>query len=311
MKGIKLIFILLVVVSMASCKTAKQVYLFSYFTGNGQDGLHLAYSEDGYNWTTLKNNHSFLTPTVGQDKLMRDPCVIKGKDGKFHMVWTVSWKERGIGYASSNDLVNWSEQKYIPVMEHEPTARNCWAPELFYDKDSDLYMIYWATTIPGLFPETQVEGDNGLNHRIYYVTTKDFITFSETKLLYDQGFNAIDAVIKKIDGKYVMFVKDETIQPEPRKDIRISISDKLTEGYSPAGEPITKSWVEGPTIAKIGDTYVLYFDKYRQKKMGAVVSTDLKTWTDVSEMINFPAGTRHGTFFVANQKILEKLLKQK
>ena len=27
-------------------------YLFSYFKGNGEDGLHLAYSNDGLKWTT-------------------------------------------------------------------------------------------------------------------------------------------------------------------------------------------------------------------------------------------------------------------
>jgi hypothetical protein len=55
---------------------------------------------------------------------MRDPCIIRDKDGIFHMVWTVSWNEKGIGYAWSRDLINWSQQKYIPVMEHEPEARN-------------------------------------------------------------------------------------------------------------------------------------------------------------------------------------------
>jgi len=36
------------------------------------------------------------------------------------MVWTVSCCEKGVGYANSADLINWSHQKYIPVMEHEP-----------------------------------------------------------------------------------------------------------------------------------------------------------------------------------------------
>ncbi|HJT74683.1 MAG TPA: hypothetical protein VJ720_11705, partial [Chitinophaga sp.] len=69
---------------------AQNVYVFAYFKGNGEDGLHLAYSRDGYKWTALKNDSSFLTPTVSKDKLMRDPCIIRGKDGTFQMVWTVS-----------------------------------------------------------------------------------------------------------------------------------------------------------------------------------------------------------------------------
>jgi len=58
----------------------KQAYLFAYFKNNGEDGLHLAYSNDAYNWTALKNDQSFLKPNVSKDKLMRDPCIIKGAD---------------------------------------------------------------------------------------------------------------------------------------------------------------------------------------------------------------------------------------
>ena len=92
----------------------KHHYLFSYFVGNGEDGLHLAYSTDGYQWKALKEGKSLLTPTVGRDKLMRDPSVVQPDDGTFHMVWTVSWGEKGIGYSSSKDLIHWTEQKIHP-----------------------------------------------------------------------------------------------------------------------------------------------------------------------------------------------------
>ncbi len=91
-------------------QTGDSVYLFSYFINNGEDGLHLAWSEDGLSWKALNNNQSFLKPEVGKDKLMRDPCIIQTPDGIFHMVWTLSWGEKGIGYARSMDLMNWSEQ---------------------------------------------------------------------------------------------------------------------------------------------------------------------------------------------------------
>ncbi len=299
---------LLILLASLSCQQADDIYMFSFFQGNGEDGLHLAYSYDGYHWTALKDNESFLTPEVGKDKLMRDPCIIRGPDEKFHMVWTVSWHEKGIGYAWSEDLITWSEQKYLPVMEHAQNALNCWAPELFYDETSGLYMIYWATTIPGRFPETDDSGDNGLNHRIYYVTTKDFNEFNETHLLYDQGFNVIDAVIIKPEDEYIMFLKNETKVPEAEKNIRISRSKNLTSGYGPASEPITKNWVEGPTVTKIDSTWVVYFDMYRDHQMGAVASTDLENWTDISDQVHFPEGTRHGTVFKVDEDILEDLL---
>ncbi len=274
-----------------------KVYMFSYFKGNGEDGLHMAYSMDGLKWEAMNNDKSLLKPTVASDKLMRDPCIIKGADGLFHMVWTVSWKDRGIGYASSPDLVNWSEQQFIPVMMHEPEAKNCWAPEITYDKKKKQYVIYWATTIPGRFAETDIPGNDN-NHRMYYVTTKDFKKFSKAKVMYDQGFNVIDATIHKIGKKFVMFLKDETKVPVAQKNLRIATSKKLTGGYGKPSAPITgKYWAEGPTVIMVGDEWIVYFDKYTEHKYGAVSSQDLVNWTDVSDKIQFPKGTRHGTVF--------------
>lgn len=302
------IFLLLTALVLACKPTAPDVYLFSFFQNNGEDGLHLAYSEDGLQWTALNDNQSFLKPQVGNDKLMRDPCIIKGKDGKFHMVWTVSWNEQGIGYAHSEDLIHWSEQQYIPVMEHEPTARNSWAPELFYDEASDQYLIYWATTIPGRFPETDATGDDGYNHRMYYTTTRDFQDFSPTQLLYEPGFNVIDATIQKIEDEYVMFLKNEIRFPEAEKNIRIATSDQLTGPYSAASEPITDNWVEGPTAVETAQGWVVYYDQYTRHQMGAVRSTDLQHWEDISDQLDFPEGTRHGTVIKVKRSVLDKLL---
>jgi len=284
-----------------------EVYLFSYFKGNGEDGLYLAYSPDGYHWEELGENQSFLIPQAGQDKLMRDPCIIRGKDGKFHMVWTVSWNEKGIGYANSEDLIHWSEQRYLPVMEHEPDARNAWAPEVYYDEAKDQYLIFWSSTITGRYPETQSEKENSYNHRMYYVTTSDFQDFSETALLYEPGFNVIDGTVVKEGDEYIMFVKDETIEPA-EKNIRMTRSTQLPDGFGPAGPPITGDyWAEGPTAIKIGEQWLLYFDKYMDKKMGAVASKDLIHWEDISDRVRFPSGMRHGTVFKVTAEEFQQL----
>lgn len=286
------------------------VYLFSYFKDNGQDGLHLAYSHDGYQWMVLGNDRSFLKPTAGKDKLMRDPCIIKGPDGLFHMVWTVSWNEKGIGYASSKDLVHWGPQRYIPVMAQED-ALNCWAPEINYDARNKRYMIYWATTIPGRFPGTDSSGDGRYNHRMYYVFTKDFKTFTKPALLYNKGFTVIDATIKEANGRYIMFLKDETKLPVAQKNIRIATSRYLHKDYGAPSAPITGNyWAEGPTVLQKGGEWIVYFDKYRDRKYGAVRSTDLKNWTDVSDKIHMPGGLRHGTVFTITRKEFETFFKE-
>lgn len=310
MKSVILSILLFGAVFFMQAQEKKDVYLFSYFMGNGEDGLHLAYSFDGLKWEPLKNNKSFLTPTAGKDKLMRDPCIIQGPDGVFRMVWTVSWNEKGIGYAFSNDLINWSEQYYLPVMEHEPSARNCWAPEVFYDDKSKQYIIFWSTTIPGRFPETEKSGDDKYNHRMYFVTTADFRDFTETELFYNHGFNVIDGTMTSDDEKYILFLKDETRTP-PQKNIRISTSSKLTSGFGKPSEPITGNyWAEGPTSLKKDGYQIVYFDKYMNHAMGAVRSKDLKNWEDISDQVSFPEGTRHGTVFTVPRAVFEKLKNQ-
>ena len=299
--------ILILGVLLVSC-AEKNAYVFSYFTGNGEDGLHLAYSRNGYQWETLNNGQSFLAPELSRDQLMRDPCIILGGDGLYHMVWTISWSENGIGYASSKDLLEWSEQKLIPVMAQEDSVRNCWAPEVTYDKENNEYMIYWSSTVSGRFYDINEPSEDNYNHRIYYVTTKDFNTFSDTKLLYEPRFNVIDATIIPDKGRYVMFVKDETLSP-PQKNLRVAYSDNLTGPYSAASEPITGDyWAEGPTVLRDGDYWIVYFDKYIEGKFGAIRSMDLKHWEDISDKILLPEGMRHGSILQVPESVTQKII---
>jgi beta-xylosidase len=226
------------------------------------------------------------------------------------MVWTSSWTDRGIGIAHSPDLVNWSRQEFVPVMEHEKTARNCWAPEITWDPDGGEYVIYWATTIPGRFTETEASADKGWNHRLYCTTTRDFKTYTDTRLFHDPGFNSIDATIVKADGNWVMVLKDETLTP-PAKNLRIATSAKLSGPWSAAAPPFSPAglWVEGPTCARIGDAWHVYFDKYRDGGYGAMKTRDFKNWEDVTAQLVYPKGLRHGTVVAVTGDILDSLLK--
>lgn len=309
MKKLVSFFLFLISCMHVSAQKTDSVYLFSYFKGNG-DGLHYAWSEDGYKWQPLFNDSIVLKPTVSKDKLFRDPCIIKGADGLYHMVWTVSWNDRGIGYASSRDLIHWSEQQFLPVMMQEDSARNTWAPEVTYDVKKKNYIIYWATTIKGRFPQRDTAAESGYNHRMYYVTTKDFKKFSKAKLLYEPGFSVIDASIVRDGKRYIMFLKNETRSPV-EKNIRLAMAKKMTGPYTAPSAPITGAyWAEGPTALKINGQWIVYFDKYRDKKYGAVVSSDLVNWTDVSGKVEFPKGTRHGTAFAVSRNEFEKMQRE-
>lgn len=299
--------------TLVTSLVGKTAYLFSYFTGNSKDGLHLAYSYDGLKWTALNGGQSYLVPQVGKDKLMRDPSICQGPDGTFHLVWTSSWTDRIIGYASSADLIHWSRQQAIPVMAHEPEAHNCWAPELFYDAPSRTYYIFWATTIPGRHKEVPVsESEKGLNHRIYYVTTKDFHTFSQTQMFFNPDFSVIDAAIvaDPVRKDLLMVVKNENSNP-PEKNLRVTRTGRIEEGFpTNVSAPITGDyWAEGPAPLFVGDTCYVYFDKYREHTYGAVRSLDHgETWEDVSSEVSFPKGIRHGTAFAVDASVVERLI---
>lgn len=270
------------------------VLLYSYFKGPG-DGLHLAFSTDGYEWKILHDDRPFITPEIGDEQLMRDPFLFPSDDGTFHLVWTAGWHGRGIGYASSCDLLSWSRQEWLGVMEHEVHARNCWAPEIFFDENHMQYIIYWASSIPGRFPETDHTGDDGLNHRMYCVKTTDFKTFSEATLFFDGGFNVIDATLVRDGDRYLLFMKDETLVP-CQKNIRLSVGDKIFGGFKHTGPPITGSyWAEGPSAVKIDGTWIVYFDKYKENRIGAVSSKDLMHWLDISDKVHLPPGAQHGS----------------
>lgn len=297
----RFVYLLLVAVCFSSC--SKEVYFFTSFHEPANEGLRLLYSYDGYKWTDL--NRTFLKPEIGNQKVMRDPSMVKGKDGTFHLVWTSSWKgDKGFGYASSPDLIHWSEQRFLPVMQHEPTVVNVWAPELFYDDEADQFIIIWASTIPFRF-ERGIEDEEN-NHRMYYTTTKDFKTFSDTKLFIDPRFSVIDAVIvKRKKNDYVLVLKDNT---RPMRNIKVAFSDKATGPYTNVSEPFTEKFTEGPSVAKVGSDYLIYFDSYQAKKYGCVKTTDFKTFTDVSAQTSVPTGHKHGTIVKAKKKVLKKVI---
>ena len=281
-------------------------YLFTYFTGNGEDGLHLASSEDGYQWTALNGGDSFLAPQIGKDKLMRDPCLTQGPDGTYHMVWTSGWWDNHIGYASTKDFLTWSEQKSIPVMAYEPNVRNSWAPEVTWDPSRQQFLIFWASTIRGKFPETAGASEDDLNHRMYATTTKDWQTFTPTRLFVDPGFSVIDATLLQEAGRFHLIIKDETKNP-PKKHLRIASSDDAEGPWREFAPPFTRDWVEGPTAIKVGEDTLVYFDAYRDKHYGAMRSRDLKKWEDVTSEISLPPGVRHGTMIKVPRALIAQL----
>ena len=301
----KRLFLLLLTTLLLSISNslAKDIYVSTSFHEPANEGLRFIYSYDGITWDSIQG--TFLRPMVGVQKVMRDPSIVKGPDGTFHLVWTSSWRgDRGFGYSSSKDLIHWTSQRFIET-GMDTTTVNTWAPELFYDDVKRQYLIIWASCVPGRFPDGQEEHKN--NHRLYYMTTKDFHTFSKTQLFYEPGFSAIDAtLVKRGNNDYVMVVKDNT---RPMRNIKVAFAKSPYGPWSAASVPFTEQFTEGPSTAKVGDWYYIYYDSYRHKIYGAHRTKDFKTFQDQTGSVKFPVGHKHGTVFMADEKLVEGLVK--
>lgn len=299
----KIVVISSLVVLFASC--TKQTYLFTSFNEPADKGLRMLYSKDGYSWKDFDT--IFLKPAVGNQKVMRDPSIAQGPDGVFHLVWTSSWKgDKGFGYASSKDLIHWSEQRFITVMEHEPTTVNVWAPEIFYDEDGKQFIIIWASCIPGRF-ERGIEEDSN-NHRMYVTTTRDFKDFTPTKLFLDPGFSVIDAVIVKRESKdYVLVLKDNT---RPERNIKVAFADNPLGPYKNVSKAFTDSFTEGPSVLKARGNWVIYYDSYRKKIYEASSTRDFSSFANITGQVSIPAGHKHGTIVEIKKRFYKDLLKR-
>jgi len=300
--SLRLALIGLTFCALISC--SKYGYVFTSFHEPANEGLRLLTSDDALHWTD--QNKIFLKPTIGTQKIMRDPSIVQGPDGTFHLVWTCSWKgDNGFGYASSKDLKNWTEQKFIPVMQKEPTTVNVWAPEIFYDDENKQFIIIWASTIPFRFAKGVEDEDN--NHRMYSITTKDFKSFSEPKLFLDPGFSVIDAVIVKRAVKdYVLVLKDNT---RPNRNLKVAYSDNPLGPYQNVSETFSPKLTEGPTVIKKDGKYLIYYDAYGDKKYTTLSTVDFKKFDDISSSTTIPEGHKHGTVIRVKKKIIENLKK--
>ena len=307
-------------------------YVYSSFTGDGEDGLHLLTSLDGKAWQAVRNYASMFKQSSG---LMRDPCICRGGDGKYHLVWTSGWWDHRIGISHSTNLIDWETGVFLYVwadyrgkgdeesdgtrwpkdlskeVSRSAKVRNCWAPDMFYDDQTKEYVIFWASTIddPTVFPKTwDAKRWERMNQRIYYVSTKDFKTYTPRKYFYAPADHVvIDACICKVaPGTYRMVIKDELAQ---RLHVCQSTKPLKSWGTMPVGfwgpmsdlaftgpgvQPDNTN-AEGPSVVRAGDEWYIYCDYWCAQRNGLFSTKDFKTMTRMNDQFKAPQWVRHGT----------------
>ena len=312
-------------------------YAFTYFTGNSLAGekIYIAASNgnNALDWEELNGGQPILTSTMGT-KGLRDPFVMRSAEGdKFFLLATdlsigsgTSWGDavkRGSLYLEiweSSDLKTWSAQRHVKVSP--PTAGNTWAPEAYYDTDLGSYVVFWASS---LYADSDTERTGATYHRMLYVTTRDFVTFSDPQIWQDAGMSRIDTTVIQEDGVFYRFTKDEGATGTGCSDIIEERSSQLLAPVSSwsqvtacIGRNAGTSAVEGPTVFKAnagdvnGEKFYLFVDEYGGRGYIPLETADIAnpTWK-VSSSYKLPTSPRHGTVLPITAKELAGLNTEK
>ena len=313
-----------------------EVMLFSYFRDNGKAGVFLATSEDGKEFQALNNDQPIFTPPAWpRQNLTRDPSILYHQ-GTFHMVWTSHWSGRIFGYASSQNLADWSEPIQVTPfpkdLPREDQPDNVWAPEIHHDPVKNDFFILFASTTPRERMDDDASNNNGrsgfkYDNRVYITRTKDFRSFSPAKLYFDRDFASIDAVMKPDPSQknWVMIIKcsrDESLKTMPGRNLWITRSsgmDTEKPDFSPLVGPIAgnhspmftdpsprKSMAEGPSLLLHKQLWWFVWDEPAGAHLQLATSPDLKEWTH-RKGAKFPPRAQHGTLFVAPSSVVHWL----
>ncbi|MBR5246200.1 MAG: glycoside hydrolase family 43 protein [Clostridia bacterium] len=294
----------------AKSKSGK--YLFVYFVGNEpeEERIHFAVSEDGYNFVSLNNNEPVIIQTKGK-KCVRDPYILKGQDGFYYIIgtdmkciegWTsnfslVTWKSR--------DLITWTDETIIDMRQFGgdfATTTRAWAPQAYWDKTENAYMIYWA--------HSDEKNDVA---QMYYAYTTDFKTITEPKLLFERpGIQTIDGDIaySEINHKYYLYFKHDEDQT-----IAYVTADKLNGPYCDDAFVVSlaKTGVEGSEIYNITGTneWVMIMDEYGTDRFFMQQTTDFENFLPVNpDDYSMSFNPRHGSVVAISDEDYARLIEK-
>jgi hypothetical protein len=124
-------------------------------------------------------------------------------------------------------------------------------------------------------------------------------------LFFDPNFSVIDCVIVRDGERYVLVLKDNT---RPEMKLRVAFGVSPLGPWRDVSGPFTGEFTEGPTVLKLGDEWIVYFDAYRKESYGAVKTRDFKTFEDITADVSFPKGHKHGTVIQVPRRFVDNLL---
>jgi hypothetical protein len=243
-----------------------EAYLFVYYRGNDaadDEQVYFSVSQDGLIWNEVNGGKPILRSTIGE-KGVRDISIARTQNNSFVIVATDlclyrnfkekyknDWREIGrngshcISLWESDDLVQWSSQKLIPVAGDDFGC--VWDPDILFDRKNAVYLLYWSSSNVC---------DNYTEKAIYSANTTDFEHFSSPQLLYrKKGSSLIDPEIRFAEGKYYRFIKSRS---NPFSTIMESGNSlfgdfSAVSGFDSAMAKVEANSYEGPTFYQLND----------------------------------------------------------
>lgn len=216
---------------------------------------------------------------------IRDSSIIS-EDGKFYYVHyggqnTGRYYQTVTTDFNSYSKTNTSFKNFTDFVDESYGYQIIWAPEWF--KDNSREYVFFSTTTGNVtaYNETLGRNHTGRFFRIGYTKVHNKNTYSDAKeaifnYIPDPGVSLIDAQIIKVDGKYIMTVKQDGAVKSSRHDKILIYTSRDIEGsweYLTTVEAFP-SWetdgsaYEAPCLAYINGKYFLYADHYIDKVTG-------------------------------------------
>ncbi len=246
-----------------------------YYGGAGAGGMSgipekvgFATSLDGYTWSKYGSNPILSQGAGGtwDDNRIEHFCILK--EGSNWYAWYAgepgdgSWK---IGYATSSDGISWTKYGGNPVMTGTVSEWDSYfvVPSSVIKEGSTYYMFYWGGPV-----------NSQLNWQFGLATSTDRINWTKSgdNPIMDGGpgdwdDEPLDYHVQKIGDTYFMFYQSNTsdgvysaIGAATSPD-RVNWTKATTTNSFPRGANGTwdDTWNEGPTLFKIGSTWLMYY----------------------------------------------------
>ena len=266
-------------------------YLMAHF--GPEEKLFYAWSRDARSWTALNGGEPILDAGVR----LRDP-FLQRVNGRFHLVHTKGWDHPTIFHWESADLIDWTGG---PIDVVPPDGQRAWAPEFFYDEESGLFHVFWASIHDG-------------HNTMHVVTTRDWsdITPDRAQVFFDIGIHDIDLTIVEFEGVYYGFHKPGDV--DDRMGIRLSTSRTLDAAANTFAEgrpgevvlPGQTKPIEGPQVVKLigQDKWYVYGDPF-EAPMEAWETTDFVEFEKID--VETVPGSKHCSILPISETELRRL----